>query len=326
MIVSPNNTLSNRDNAAPSLGTRSPYRLDSNDTYRRWREWKLSNQPASAEDLIVEVEDLANLKAAEHAALLERLCRANVAIYSANRVTADPEATVAALADAFGLREIDAHLCAGEDTVTPLSAVMDGLRRRYIAYTDKRINWHTDGYYNEPGQRVRAFILHCVRAAESGGENALMDPEIAYIRVRDENPDFIAALSRNDAMTIPPNAEGGAQIRGSRSGPVFWIDVRDGTLGMRYTARRKSVVWRDDDVTGKAVKKLRQVMEANTPDALHYRLGPRQGVLTNNGLHNRTGFTDPDDASDGRLVYRARFYNRIAGTSLADTWLKEQRI
>ena len=325
MTGSPNSLFSNGAPVALGPGTASPYGLGDSESYLKWREWKLSNQPASADELTVEVEDPANLTANEHGALLERLRRANVAIYAASRIIADPEHTVTALAGAFGLRQLDAHLCAEEDKVTPLFAVKGGRRKRYIPYTDKPINWHTDGYYNEPGQRVCAFILHCVRAANSGGENALMDPEIAYIRLRDEDPDFIAALSRDDAMTIPPNEEDNAEIRGSRSGPVFWIDERDGTLGMRYTARTRSIAWRDDPVTRMATEKLRQMMAMGEPDILHYRLGPGEGILTNNVLHNRTGFTDSDNADEGRLAYRARFHDRIAGTSLADTCPREQR-
>lgn len=320
-----NNAFAKRNHESCGPGTGSPYALGDDEAYLRWREWKLGNQPASADELVVEVGDAASLTAGEHGALLDRLCRTNVAIYAARRITADPETVVSALAGAFGLRQMDAHLCAEEDTVTPLSAVRDGRRKRYIPYTDRPINWHTDGYYNQPHQRVRAFILHCVRAAKSGGENALMDPEIAYIRVRDENPDLLAALARDDAMTIPPNKEAGTEIRGSRPGPVFWIDERDGTLGMRYTARTRSISWRDDRMTTVAAGKLRQVMEAEAPDVLRYRLGPGHGILANNVLHNRIGFTDPDNAGEGRLVYRGRFYDRISGTSLADTWPREQR-
>jgi hypothetical protein len=43
---------------------------------------------------------------------------------------------------------------------------------------------------------VRGLILHCVQSAATGGENQLLDHEIAYILLRDENPDHIRALSR----------------------------------------------------------------------------------------------------------------------------------
>ena len=49
--------------------------------------------------------------------------------------------------------------------------------------------------------------LHCISPARVGGENALMDPEIAYILLREENPDFIRALMHPQAMEIPAIAE-----------------------------------------------------------------------------------------------------------------------
>jgi len=47
-------------------------------------------------------------------------------------------------------------------------------------------------------------------------------------------------------------------------------------------------------------------------------LAPGQGLICNNVLHNRTGFTDDMDKGIARLVYRARYYDRIRGTNLSD--------
>ena len=53
--------------------------------------------------------------------------------------------------------------------------------------------------------------MHCVSPAKSGGENSYLDPEIAYILMRDENPDYIAALMQDDVMMIPANEIDGKQ-------------------------------------------------------------------------------------------------------------------
>ena len=47
-----------------------------------------------------------------------------------------------------------------------------------------------------------------------------------------------------------------------------------------------------------------------------YRLRPGEGILSNNSLHNRTGFRDDPQTGHVRLLYRARYYERIAGTDL----------
>ena len=303
----------------PSSAASGPLRLGDEDSYRLWRDWKLDNQPASARDLVVEVEDPLALSDAERGALLARLRVCNMAVHACRRPVPDTEAAVRAIAARFGLKQLDAHLCAEDDGITPLSVAEGGGRQRYIPYTDRPINWHTDGYYNDPRHRVRVFMLHCARPAEEGGGNALMDPEIAYIRLRDENPDFIAALQRPDAMTIPANQENGVEIRAASTGPVFFVDAADGSLGMRYTARGISIEWLDDPVVRAAVEALRRIMEAGPPDVLSLRLAAGEGVLANNALHKRDGFTDAD-ANKGRLVYRARFYDRIEGTSLNETY------
>ena len=307
----------NTESFTAPLQASGPFRLEDEDSYHRWRDWKLSRQPASAAELLVEVADPLDLQAHERAAISERMRAANVAVYACRRTDAPPEDIVRAITGAFGLREPERHLCAEEDGITPLSVAEGGRRQRYIPYTDRPINWHTDGYYNEPRQRIRAFVLHCVRPAASGGENRLMDPEIAYIRLRDENPDFIAALMRPDAMTIPPNTQDGTEIRGARAGPVFMADPADGMLLMRYTARARHVVWRDDPVTRAAVESLVRIMKAGAPDVLRHRLGPGEGLLTNNVLHNRDGFADGPGWDQKRLIYRARFYHPLEGAGLS---------
>ena len=169
-----------------------------------------------------------------------------------------------------------------------------------------------DGYYNAPDQRIGAFILHCVRPAQSGGHNEILDPEIAYIRLRDENPDFVRALMHPQAMTIPESKSDG-NVRLVSVGPVFFADAATGRLHMRYTARTRSITWRDDPTTLEAVGFLRQCLAGGEPLVQQISLGPGQGILNNNVLHNRSGFADGMSADTGRLVYRIRFHNRVGG-------------
>ena len=222
--------------------------------------------------------------------------------------------SVAALGAAFGLRRLDRNLCAEEDGISAIEMRAGTGAGEYVPYTDRSLSWHTDGYYNSAEEQVRGVILHCVRAAADGGGNALMDPELAYIRLRDEDPDFIAALMHPQAMTIPPNTLGGTEIRPERVGPVFSVDGRGRALHMRYSARKVNVVWRDDAATRAAVAFLNALLAADGPDILHWRLGPGQGYISNNVLHNRTAFGNTPDPESGRLVYRARYYDRIEGT------------
>ena len=292
-----------------------PLDLADADAYRRWRDRKLAARVAEASELVVEISSRRTPEAAEIEAIRERCRRVNMAIYAGPVL--DPAAArdfVAGLGAAFGLRRLDRNLCAEEDGISAIEMRAGKGAGEYVPYTDRALSWHTDGYYNSAAEQVRGVILHCVRSASSGGGNALMDPELAYIRLRDEDPDLIAALMHPEAMTIPANTLGGTEIRPARVGPVFSVDPRDGALHMRYSARKVNVVWRDDATTRAAVAFLNTLLAADGPDILHWRLEPGQGYISNNVLHNRTGFDDAPDADAGRLVYRARYYDRVEGT------------
>jgi hypothetical protein len=151
--------------------------------------------------------------------------------------------------------------------------------------------------------------LHCISPAATGGKNALMDPEIAYILSRDENPDFIRALMHPYAMEIPPNDEGDGNIREAQSGPVFSVFGDDATLHMRYTARTRSIKWREDETTTAAVSFLGDLLNSDSPYIFRHRMAAGEGVLCNNVLHNRTGFED--DKTRQRSFLRARYFDRI---------------
>jgi hypothetical protein len=81
---------------------------------------------------------------------------------------------------------------------------------------------------------------------------------------------------------------------------------------MRYTARTRSIVWRDDEMTANALTALGKLLEDENPDVFHYRLGAGEGVLSNNVLHSRTAFKQGETEAEKRLLYRARYYARIS--------------
>jgi hypothetical protein len=287
--------------------------LDNDTAYAKWRENKLNGYPKSAEALIVEVADFENPTAIELAALHHKITKTNMALYVCkggfDGDVKRAKKSLDSLAASFGLSHLDANLCADEDAITPLSVAEGGRRGRYIPYTNRPISWHTDGYYNKPEQQIRAMILHCINQAAGGGANALMDPEIAYILMRDENPDFVRALMHPHAMLIPANDEGAGVIRAAQDGPVFSCPNDGTSLHMRYTARSRSIAWREDAMTAQAVSFLSELLAGDSPYIFRHRMAAGEGVLCNNVLHNRTAFED--DESQQRLILRARYFDRI---------------
>ena len=279
--------------------------------FRAWHERKIAAYPKRADDLIVEVRDPRRLTAAEKAAILERVGRANMAVY-ASGCGDDPDKEIArALARQFGLRRLDPNWLADDDGVSSIRVREGAQRGDFIPYTSKPIRWHTDGYYHPPGQRIRAFILHCVREAAEGGETQLLDHELAYVLLYAANPAWARALMQPGAMTIPARTDGGAVERPAQSGPVYSFDPSDGALHMRYTARSVNIQWATDPDTAGAVQFLAQWHSEDAPFALRLKLEPGMGVICNNVLHARSAFRDDPDRP--RLLYRARYYDRIRG-------------
>lgn len=293
--------------------------LADKDDYQMWRTEKLRAAEILSKRPPVTVSDLANPSESERREIAERCESANFAVYASDDSMQDPEAASAALrrfADAFGLHVAERHRSAGGSGVVALHVTDQGGKRGYIPYSSRGMNWHTDGYYNAPEDRISAFVLHCVRPAATGGENRLFDPELFYIRLRDENPDALRALMHPQAMTIPENREPDGSLRPASVGPVFYPDPGTGRLQMRYTARTRSIAWRDDPATTEAEALLRSLLQRDDPLMLQMRLDAGQGILNNNVLHDRTPFqTDAQDetakAARGRLVLRVRFHNRV---------------
>jgi hypothetical protein len=276
--------------------------------YLAWRAAKLAHFPKTLAELVVEVRDPQALSSGERQALLERCERANMAIY-ASPAEGDPDKEIPRrLGLQLGLRHLDPNYLADDDGISPLAVAERGTRGEFIPYTNRGIKWHTDGYYN-PGERtVRAVLLHCVERAETGGENELLDHEIAYIQLRDLNPQHIRALMADDAMTIPARIEGERVERPAQAGPVFSVDA-DGFLHMRYTARALSIEWKRDAATQAALAALEGILGAASPWVFRGRLEPGMGLVSNNVLHTRTPFTD--SPRHQRLIYRARYYQRV---------------
>ena len=275
------------------------------DTFEHWSERKLARYPRRAEDLIVEVRDPRRPSDSE-VAELQRVCgAANMAVYASPLADVPDKDLPLRLGARLGLTRLHANPLADEDGISSLEVAPEKSARGYIPYSNRRLLWHTDGYYNAPEQRIRAFILHCVRPAAAGGENRLLDHEIAYMLLRDADPRYVTALSAPDAMTIPANTEDGA-ARPAQTGPVFSRD--GGALHMRYTARTRSIEWRPDEATQAAVQYLKRILETGSPYVFKVRLSAGQGLVCNNVLHDRSAFTD---GTPGRFVYRARYLDRL---------------
>ncbi len=301
------------DDAAAAMGRWSPavFAFDDQDSWRRWRSAKLGRLEPMIGIAPTPIADSRAVSDDERRSLLAQIAATNMALYEWRDTPPDEDALDAwllAFTQSFGLRALEDHRSANRNGVVRIEVAQGGGRAGYIPYTNRRIAWHTDGYYNYhgPSRCVRAMILHCAEAAEQGGENRLLDHELAYLRLRDADPRDLQLLMHPEAMTIPEAVDEAGRVRAVNVGPVFFLDD-SGALAMRYTARKRYVEWRDE-ATRAAAEHLLALIEAE-PLARAVKLAPGQGVLCNNVLHDRTAFECGEHCR--RLLCRVRFHNRI---------------
>jgi alpha-ketoglutarate-dependent taurine dioxygenase len=286
-----------------------PFDPDDDRSYRTWRARKLDRYPAAGLP-VVELADPRSLTAAERDCLLDAVDRTGMALYASPLAGVADKEIPRRLGAQLGLERLDANWLADEDGISQVTVAEGGTRSDFIPYTNRPIRWHTDGYYNPPARRILGMVLHCVANAAQGGETGLLDHEIAYLLLRDENPDFVRALLRPDAMTIPERVDDDGTARPAETGPVFRVDPQDGTLSMRYTARTRSIAWHPDPDVGAAAAALARLLAGASPWIHRLTMQPGMGIVCNNVLHERSGFVD--DPLRPRLLYRARYYDRVA--------------
>ena len=303
------------------LSMPTPFDLDDDASYQRWRARKLAQRISAATELVVPVTDPCQLTDFEAHALASRCAAHNMAIYQ-SPVVAEDKNIPRRVAAQLGLRQLDENWLADDDGISRITVSSDSEQREeggaaYIPYTNRPIKWHTDGYYHPPTRTIRSMLLHCVRPARQGGENALLDHELAYIALRDANPAWVRALMRDDAMTIPARMGEQGEARAAQAGPVFSILPHSGFLHMRYTARTRSIEWSPESEVRDAVAFLVAYLDGDDSPVIRVRLEAGMGLVCNNVLHDRAGFEDDPDTP--RLLYRARYIDRIAVPPAATT-------
>ena len=293
-------------NPPASRAAESPFWLGNESGYQAWKRQKLSLRESLDPARTFHLDPNHAADAVQISEMRRQIDGFNFILFGTDSELTRPG--FLRLNRAFGLNRLDLNPGAGGDAVTLLQVVeADDPRARYIPYTARALNWHTDGYYNPPERRIRAFSLYCVRPAGSGGENFLLDHEMVYLLLRDTSPDLMAALMAPEMMRIPANRSEGQILRAEQSGPVFAIDY-DGRLQMRYSSRPRNVIWRDDEISRRALELLREILDDS--DAItELALGGGQGVTCNNILHGRHAFSGHDRAA--RLFYRARYHDAI---------------
>lgn len=304
------NDSKNTGAVSSKLGSLSAFGLFDDALYKEWRDAKLSGYPDSLDQVIVSIANPEALTSAEKQKIHHAIAKTNFAVFQCEHPESVTKGSLTKLGAQFGLKQLDGNLCSDEDSVSSITVDDSGKKNTYIPYTNRAISWHTDGYYNDvPEHAVRSFVLYCAQSAAKGGTNKIMDHELAYIYLRDRDPEMAKAMFHPEAMSIPANIVDGKEIRAEHIGPVFMEE--DNQLSMRYTARTRSIHWREEAKTEEAVQALIELFKSDHPGIFEHTMQPGQGIISNNILHMRTGFEDAPEVAP-RLYYRARYYQRIS--------------
>ena len=278
--------------------------LDSkSDDYKRWKELKLANFTGDIGKLTIDIKNPHSLTKNEASKCSDIIERGNILFFRLENEFADIKDSLLKLSKQFGMDDFEILESSEKSGLTKIEVSdEDKIKSEYVPYTNKALNWHTDGYYNDVSDPILSWMLFCHSDSDIGGENRFIDHEIVYI-LFNEMSDSLNDLLLEQAFTIPENKNNN---RKEISGYVF--KLLSNKLHMRFTMREKNIIWNKKIM--KSIKLLKSIILENENYQIKHKLKPNEGVISNNIIHMRTSFTNSDNKN--RLLYRLRSKKRIS--------------
>jgi Taurine catabolism dioxygenase TauD, TfdA family len=279
------------------------FNLNSAEDYKKWRDEKLAAYPKSIGELVVELGDMTALTEVEKGKIRERVELANMCIYTAGSADLNMDSLLA-LGKQLGVSDTDkARRHSNSDELTN-----SGILNSAVPFTTRHIHWHTDATYYGSDKTIQALFLLCNRPAVEGGNNKVLDNEILYILLRDKDPDALNILMNKNCFKYKNPKTG--EIAENLGGKVFWTNT-DGNLCHRFSFRKMDMAWSEDADVQAAKAVLETLIQEESEYVIEGRLESGLGLISNNVLHTREKLVDSDDAAQKRLLFRARFYDRV---------------
>ncbi len=266
--------------------------------FLKWAAQKENNIPKNINEISVEIKDINRATKNEISKIRSTLDKFNSCLYRSNR-DLESNSCLLDFAKAVGMKTFDCNNIEANE-ISTISSIKNE-KIQYIPYTNKALNWHTDGYYDK--KPLFSWLLHCINPADDGGENYLLDHELA-MREYVLSYDDIEVLMNKRAITIP---ESQGSNRSELSTYIFSFDNDYEKLHMRFSMRKENIKMSDNTFT--AMSKLTDVIENNCSKySINYKLSKNEGILSNNILHGRNSFKD--DKVQRKLL-RIRSYERL---------------
>ncbi|MHB1092963.1 TauD/TfdA family dioxygenase [Thiobacillus sp.] len=282
-----------------------PRRFDlrSDADYLKWRDEKLAAYPRTIGELVVELGDMTAPTPAEKSRILETVERANMCIYTAGAAALEMDSLLA-LGRQLGVSRTDKSARhAQSDELTD-----SGILHRAVPFSTRHCNWHTDATYYGSDNPIQALFLLCKRPAVEGGSNKVLDHEILYIHLREQNPGALDVLMNRDCFNYRNPVTG--EIDPRRGGKVFWTNA-DGHLCHRFSFRKMDMAWSGESDAAAAREALESMISEGPAQIIEGRLESGMGLISNNVLHTRERLVDSADATQKRLLFRTRFHDRV---------------
>ena len=270
--------------------------------YKLWADKKLERFSNKIDDLIVEINNPSSLTKPEKTYMSNIINQHNIVFFQIDKEATDLKAAIKIMRSQIGLGNYEIDSKSDDDGLTEIKIhSKHQSNAEYIPYTNKKLNWHTDGYYNNNENLILSWILFCRTQSESGGMNKYMDHEIAYI-LFNEAYNNISDLMLHNTYTIPENTH---TQRKAVDSPIF--SFINGKLHMKFTMREKNILW--NDKSQKAASNLKNIVNNSDEYHITHKFTEGQGVITNNVIHMRTPFTNLEKKN--RLLYRLRSKKRM---------------
>ena len=273
--------------------------------YPYWRDEKLKNFQ-SLDNCLVELKNTQELSLIEKNKIKE-LCKTNNFALIQTPKALKYDSMVLDFNTQLGLIQNDKHLFISSNDLAHITPVKNKQQGEFIPYTNKKINWHTDGYYNDLEHRVRSFTLFCAKPAKSGGVNNWLDIEMLYILFREKDEKLIKLLSLIDSMTIPAHTRDNKVLRVESKDAIFLTDNKTNSLYMRYTQRKKNIYFHNEVL--EAVNLLDTILEGGSDYHHQHKMLEGQGIINNNVIHTRSSFVSYD--KEPRVMLRGRYFVRV---------------
>ncbi len=158
-----------------------------------------------------------------------------------------------------------------------------------LAYTNLGLGCHLDNPYRDPVPGLQ--LLHCLDSSTEGGESILQDGFLAAARLREEDPQHFALLSRH--WINFRFRDGDADLRARV--PLIEVNDRDEVIKVRFNNRSIDTILLPPDLVPNYYPAYRHYAEILEREELQiaFRLQPGESMLFDNTrvLHARKAYS-----------------------------------